>query len=106
MFKNGKTALVVAITLGVLGTASTAFAAGKDDDGAGHDRWEGKSGPSGQVFSSGQAGWISQSDNAFAQAPTSQTKQKASKAAKKDSSTANKGETEEQARLRRYYDNR
>jgi hypothetical protein len=69
MFKNGKTALIVAITLSVLGVASTAFAGGKDDDGAGHDRWEGKIGPTGQVFSSGQAGWISQSDNAFAQSP-------------------------------------
>ena len=67
MFKNGKTALIVAITLSVLGTASAAFAGGKDDDGAGHDRGEGKIGPLGQVFSSGQVGWISQSDNAFAQ---------------------------------------
>ena len=67
MFKTGKAALIVAITLGVIGTASAAFAGAKDDDGAGHDRWEGKIGPLGQVFSSGQAGWISQSDNAFAQ---------------------------------------
>ena len=35
MFKNGKTALIVAITLGVLGTASAAFAGAKDDDGGG-----------------------------------------------------------------------
>jgi len=71
MFKHGKTALIVAITLSVLGTATTAFAGGKDDDGAGHDRWEGKIGPSGQVFSSGQvqSGWIGQSRNAFAQSP-------------------------------------
>ena len=71
MFKNGKTALIVAITLSVLGTASAAFAGGKDDDGAGHDRWEGKIGPSGQVFSIGQAqsGWIGQSSNTFAQSP-------------------------------------
>jgi hypothetical protein len=71
MFNHGKTALIVAITLSVLGTASTAFAGGKDDDGAGHDRWEGKIGPSGQVFSSGQvqSGWIGQSSNAFAQSP-------------------------------------
>jgi hypothetical protein len=68
MFKRGKTALIVAITLSVLGTASAAFAGGKDDDGAGHDRGEGKIGPLGQVFSGGgRAGWISQSDNAFAQ---------------------------------------
>jgi hypothetical protein len=67
MFKPGKAALIVAIPLGVLGTASAAFAGGKDDDGAGHDRNEGKIGPMGQVFSSGQVGWISQSDNAFAQ---------------------------------------
>jgi hypothetical protein len=69
MFKHGKTALIVAITLSVLGTASTVFAGGKDDDGSGHDRWEGKIGPTGQVFSSGQAGWIGQSSNAFAQSP-------------------------------------
>jgi hypothetical protein len=69
MFKTGKTALIVAITLSVLGTASAAFAGGKDDDGWSHDRSEGKIGPTGQVFSSGQAGWISQSDNAFAQSP-------------------------------------
>jgi hypothetical protein len=69
MFKNGKTALMVAITLGVLGATSAAFAGGKDDDGAGHDRWEGKIGPYGQVFSSGQvqSGWNGQSSNAFAQ---------------------------------------
>jgi hypothetical protein len=68
MKKNGKTAMIVAITLGVLGTASAAFAGGaKNDDGAGHDRWEGKIGPLGQVFSSGQIGWISQPGNAFAQ---------------------------------------
>jgi hypothetical protein len=35
MFKNGKTALIVAITLGVLGTTSAAFAGAKDDDGGG-----------------------------------------------------------------------
>ena len=69
MFKTGKAALIVAITFGVLGTASAALAGAKDDDGAGHDRNEGKIGPLGQVFSSGQAGWISQSDNAFAQSP-------------------------------------
>ena len=69
MFKHGKTALIVAITLGVLGSASAAFAGGKDDDGAGHDRSEGKIGPLGQVFSSGQVerGWIGQPSNAFAQ---------------------------------------
>jgi len=69
MFKHGKTALIVAITLSVLGTASAAFAGGKDDDGAGHDSWEGKVGPTGQVFSSGQVerGWIGQPSNAFAQ---------------------------------------
>jgi len=69
MFKHGKTALIVAITLSVLGTASAAFAGGKDDDGAGHDRSEGKIGPLGQVFSSGQVerGWIGQPSNAFAQ---------------------------------------
>ena len=50
MFKTGKAALIVAITLGVLGTASAAFAGAKDDDGAGHDRWEGKIGPLGQCF--------------------------------------------------------
>jgi hypothetical protein len=43
MFKQGKTALIVAITLSVLGTASAAFAGGKD--GAGHDISEGKIGP-------------------------------------------------------------
>jgi hypothetical protein len=67
MFKNGKAALIVAVTLGVLGTASAAFAGGmKNDDGAGQDRSEGKVGPSGQVFSSGQVerGWP---NNAFAQ---------------------------------------
>jgi hypothetical protein len=71
MFKNGKTALIVAITLSVLGAASTAFAGGKDDDGSGHDRWEGKIGSSGQVFSSGQvqSGWIGQSGNTFALSP-------------------------------------
>ena len=69
MFKHGKTALIVAITLSVLGTASAAFAGGKDDDGAGHDRSEGKVGPLGQLFSGGQVGWNSQSDNAFAQSP-------------------------------------
>jgi hypothetical protein len=71
MFRHGKTALIVAITLSVLGTASTAFAGGKDDDGSGHDRWEGKIGPSGQVFSSGQvqSGWIGLSSDAFAQSP-------------------------------------
>jgi hypothetical protein len=71
MFKNGKAALIVAITLSVLGAASTAFAGGKDDDGSGHDRWEGKVAPSGQVFSTGQvqSGWIGQSSNAFAQSP-------------------------------------
>ena len=71
MLKRGKTALIVAITLSVLSAASTAFAGGKDDDGAGHDRWEGKVGPSGHVFSSGQlqSGWIGQSSNAFAQSP-------------------------------------
>src|SRR5215469_14558046 len=69
MLKNGKMALIVAITLSVLGTASAAFAGGKDDDGAGHDRSEGKIGPLGQVFSSGQVerGWIGQPSNAFAQ---------------------------------------
>ena len=69
MFKHGKTALIVAITLSVLGTASAAFAGGKDDDGAGHDRSEGKIGPLGQVFSSGQLerGWIGQPSNVFAQ---------------------------------------
>jgi hypothetical protein len=71
MFKYGKTALIVAITLGVLGTASAALAGGKDDDGWGRDRDEGKIGPYGQVFSSGQvqSGWIGQSSNAFAQSP-------------------------------------
>jgi hypothetical protein len=69
MFKTGKTALIVAITLSVLGTASAALAGGQDDDGAGHDRWEGKIGPLGQVFSGGQvqSGWISLPSNAFAQ---------------------------------------
>ena len=68
MFKNGKTALIAAIILSVLGTASGAFAGGKDDDGAGHDRSEGKIGPLGQVFSSGQveSGWIDQPSNVFA----------------------------------------
>ena len=69
MFKHGRAALIVAITLSVLGTASAAFAGGKDDDGAGHDRSEGKIGPLGQVFSSGQVerGWSGQPSNAFAQ---------------------------------------
>lgn len=67
MFKHGKTALILAVTLSVLGTASAAFAGGKDDDGAGHDRTEGKVGPLGQVFVGGQLGWNSQFDNAFAQ---------------------------------------
>ena len=67
MIKTGKAALIVAITLGVLGTASAAFAGAKDDDGAGHDRNEGKIGPLGQVFSSGQVGWISQPGYAFAE---------------------------------------
>jgi hypothetical protein len=35
MFKNGKMALIAAITLGVLGTTSAAFAGAKDDDGGG-----------------------------------------------------------------------
>jgi len=69
VFKKGKTALIAAIILSVLGTASAAFAGGaKNDDGAGHDRWEGKIGPLGQVFSSGQveSGWIDQPSNVFA----------------------------------------
>ena len=35
MLKHGKTALIVAITLGVLGSASAALAGAKDDDGGG-----------------------------------------------------------------------
>jgi hypothetical protein len=35
MFKNGKIALIVAITLSVLGSSSAAFAVAKDDDGGG-----------------------------------------------------------------------
>jgi hypothetical protein len=35
MLKRGKTALIVAITLGVLGSASIAWAGSKDDDGGG-----------------------------------------------------------------------
>jgi hypothetical protein len=51
MFKIGKTALIVAIALSALGAASAAYAGGaKNDDGAGHDRWEGKIGPLGQCF--------------------------------------------------------
>ena len=51
MFKNGKTALIVAITLSVLGTASAAYAGGgKNDAEWGHDRSEGKIGPLGQCF--------------------------------------------------------
>jgi hypothetical protein len=51
MCKNGKTALIVAITLSVLGTASAAYAGGaKNDAESGHDRWEGKIGPLGQCF--------------------------------------------------------
>jgi hypothetical protein len=48
MFKNGKTALIVAITLSVLGTASAALAGGKDDDGWGQGGI--KTGPLGQRF--------------------------------------------------------
>src|SRR6516162_8184809 len=33
MLKHGKTAMIVAITLGVLGSASAALAGAKDDDG-------------------------------------------------------------------------
>jgi hypothetical protein len=44
MFKNGKTALIVAVTLSVLGATSAAYA------GGGKDRWEGKIGPLGQCF--------------------------------------------------------
>ena len=35
MFKNGRVAMILAITLGVLGTASAALAGAKDDDGGG-----------------------------------------------------------------------
>jgi len=35
MFKNAKAAMLVAVTLGILGTASAAWAGSKDDDGGG-----------------------------------------------------------------------
>ena len=101
-----KTTIALAVAL-VLSYGVAALAGGKDDDGAGHDRWEGKIGPSGQVFSGGQvqSGLIGQASNAFAQASTSQTKQKDSKQAKKASTNSTR-ETEEEARKRHYEDNR
>jgi hypothetical protein len=106
MLKRGKTALIVAITLGVIGATSAAMAGGKDDDGGG--------GAGGYIIPGSTVGVnpvyhqdsFDNSTAAFAQAQTSQTKQKDSKPAKKASANATKGETEEEARQRRYYDNR
>jgi hypothetical protein len=106
MLKHGKAALFVAITLGVLGATSAAMAGAKDDDGGG--------GAGGFVIPRSTVGvnpvyhpdLFGNSAAAFAQAQTSRTKQKASTPAKKDSANPAKGETEEEARQRRYYDNR
>lgn len=102
MFKTGKTAMILAITLSVLGT-SAALAGGKDDDG-----WNGggfRVGSQGQIFSGdGNPAYHrslrGDAANAFASSP-----KKVAKQDKKDS-TAVKGESEEEARKRRYYDNR
>lgn len=110
MLKRGKTALIVAITLGVLGATSAAMAGGKDDDGGG--------GAGGFVIPGstvgvnpvyhpdlfGNSNLFDNSTAAFAQAQTSQTKQKDAKQAKKTSAAPK--ETEEEARKRRYEDNR
>jgi hypothetical protein len=105
MLKRGKTALIVAITLGVLGATSAAMAGAKDDDNGG--------GVGGFVIPGSTVGvnpvyhpdLFDNSTAAFAQAQTSQTKQKDAKQAKKGSAPATK-ETEEEARKRRYEDNR
>jgi|SRR5215469_8306784 len=103
MLKHGKTALIVAITLSVLGATSAALAGAKDDDGGG---------AGGFVIPGSTVGvnpvYHPDVFGAFAQAQTSQSSQskKASKQDKKESANSSKGETEEQARLRRFYDNR
>jgi hypothetical protein len=100
MLKHGKTALIVAITLSVLGATSAALAGGKDDDGGG--------GAGGFVIPGSMVGvnpvYHPDIFGAFAQGQTSEKKKV--KQEKKESANASKGETEEQAWIRRYYDNR
>ena len=108
MLKHGKTALIVAITLGVLGSASAALAGAKDDDGG--------AGAGGYVVLGSSIGvnpayhpelFAQQSANtAFAQAEQTKKNSKDKKASTKSSSTSSSKESDEEARLRRFYDNR
>ena len=108
MLKHGKTALIVAITLGVLGSASAALARAKDDDGG--------AGAGGYVVPGSSIGvnpayhpelFAQQSANtAFAQAEQTKKNSKDKKASTKSSSTSSSKESDEEARLRRFYDNR
>ena len=108
MLKHGKTALIVAITLGVLGSASAALAGAKDDDGG--------AGAGGYIVPGSSVGvnpvyhpelFAQQSANtAFAQAQESKKAPKEKKASTKSSSTSSSKESDEEARLRRFYDNR
>ena len=108
MLKHGKTALIVAITLGVLGSASAALAGAKDDDGG--------AGAGGYVVPGSSIGvnpayhpelFAQQSANtAFAQAEQTKKYSKDKKASTKSSSTSSSKESDEEARLRRFYDNR
>jgi len=108
MLKHGKTAMIVAITLGVLGSASAALAGAKDDDGG--------AGAGGYIVPGSSVGvnpvyhpelFAQQSANtAFAQAQESKKAPKEKKASTKSSSTNSSKESDEEARLRRFYDNR
>jgi hypothetical protein len=108
MLKHGKTAMIVAITLGVLGSASAALAGAKDDDGgagAGGYVVPGSSVGVNPVYHPELFAQQQSANTAFAQAQESKKAPKDKKASAKSSSNSSK-ESDEEARLRRFYDNR
>jgi len=109
MLKHGKTAMIVAITLGVLGSASAALAGAKDDDGgagAGGYLVSGSSVGVNPVYHPELFAQQQSANTAFAQAEQTKKNAKDKKASTKSSSTSSSKESDEEARLKRFYDNR
>ena len=109
MLKHGKTAMIVAITLGVLGSASAALAGTKDDDGgtgAGGYLVPGSSVGVNPVYHPELFAQQQSANTAFAQAQQQTKKPPRDKKASSNSSSNSSKESDEEARLRRFYDNR
>src|SRR6516164_6878577 len=98
MLKHGKTAMIVAITLGVLGSASAALARAKDDDGgagAGGYIVPGSSVGVNPVYHPELFAQQQSANTAFAQAQESKKASKDKKASAKSSTNSSKESDEE-----------